>query len=110
MALPGQGEPGQRDLRERWICGSSRRMTCGANGCRLSHRGQRFSPQRSSKRFPVFFLLSKTLGVLLLPTNFLIVVGLAGLALLATRFVSLGRKLLAASLVLLAFCGFSPLG
>ena len=58
----------------------------------------------------MFFLLSKTLGVLLLPTNFLIVVGLAGLALLATRFVSLGRKLLAASLVLLAFCGFSPLG
>jgi uncharacterized SAM-binding protein YcdF (DUF218 family) len=58
----------------------------------------------------LFFLLSKTLGVLLLPTNFLIVVGLVGLMLLATRFFSLGRKLLTASVVLLAFCAFSPLG
>ena len=58
----------------------------------------------------MFFLLSKTLGVLLLPTNFLIVVGLAGLVLLATRFFSLGRKLLAASVVLLVLCAFSPLG
>jgi uncharacterized SAM-binding protein YcdF (DUF218 family) len=58
----------------------------------------------------LFFLLSKTLGVLLLPTNFLIVVGLVGMTLLATRFFSLGRKLLMASVLLLAFCGFSPLG
>jgi uncharacterized SAM-binding protein YcdF (DUF218 family) len=58
----------------------------------------------------LFFLLSKTLGVLLLPTNFLMVVGLVGLVLLAARFVSLGRKLLTASLVLLAVCGWSPLG
>jgi uncharacterized SAM-binding protein YcdF (DUF218 family) len=64
----------------------------------------------TSKRFALFFLLSKTLGVLLLPTNFLILAGLVGLALLATRFFSLGRKLLTASLVLLALCGFSPLG
>jgi uncharacterized SAM-binding protein YcdF (DUF218 family) len=58
----------------------------------------------------LFFLLSKTLGVLLLPTNFLIVAGLVGAALLVTRFFSFGRKLLTASVVLLAFCGFSPLG
>jgi uncharacterized SAM-binding protein YcdF (DUF218 family) len=54
--------------------------------------------------------LSKTLGILLLPTNFLIGIGIAGLVLRFTRFASLGRKLVFASIALLAFCGFSPLG
>jgi len=58
----------------------------------------------------LFFTLSKTLGLMLLPTNFLIGVGLFGAILLATRFASLGRKLMVASVVLLAICGFSPLG
>jgi uncharacterized SAM-binding protein YcdF (DUF218 family) len=58
----------------------------------------------------LFFALSKTLGLLLLPTNFLIAVGLLGAILLATRFASAGRKCLVASVVLLAICGFSPLG
>lgn len=58
----------------------------------------------------MFFALSKTIGIMLLPTNFLIGAGVAGALLLATRFVSLGRKLLIASVVLLAVCGFSPLG
>ena len=58
----------------------------------------------------MFFALSKTLGILLLPTNFLIGLGLAGAVLLATRYASFGRKLLIASVVLLAVCGFSPLG
>ena len=58
----------------------------------------------------MFFLLSKTLGVILLPTNFLIGIGLVGALLLATRFASAGRQLLVASLVLFAVCGFSPLG
>jgi uncharacterized SAM-binding protein YcdF (DUF218 family) len=58
----------------------------------------------------LFFFLSKTLGVMLLPSNFLIGLGLAGVVLLLTRFASLGRKLVMASLVLLAICGFSPLG
>jgi uncharacterized SAM-binding protein YcdF (DUF218 family) len=58
----------------------------------------------------LFFALSKTLGIILLPTNFLIGVGLLGAILLATRWVSLGRKVLVASAVLLAICGFSPLG
>ncbi len=58
----------------------------------------------------MFFALSKTLGLVLLPTNFLIGVGLVGAMLLATRFASLGRKLVVASVVLLATCGFSPLG
>ncbi len=58
----------------------------------------------------MFFALSKTLGVMALPTNFLIGIGLVGAILLATRFTSLGRKLLIASVLLLAVCGFSPLG
>jgi uncharacterized SAM-binding protein YcdF (DUF218 family) len=58
----------------------------------------------------VFFILSKTLGLMLLPTNFLIGLGVAGAILLATRFAWFGRKLVTAVTVLLVLCGFSPLG
>ncbi len=58
----------------------------------------------------MFFFLSKTLGVMLLPSNFLIGTGLLGAVLLFTRFSSQGRRLVLASVVLLAICGFSPLG
>src|SRR5258707_7596046 len=47
---------------------------------------------------------------MLLPANFLIGVALLGAIVLATRWASLGRKLMVASVVLLAICGFSPLG
>ncbi len=58
----------------------------------------------------MFFFLSKTVGYLLLPTNFLIGLGLLGAVLLATRYARAGRRLLVASIVLLALAGFSPLG
>lgn len=58
----------------------------------------------------MFFVLSKTLGIALLPANFLIGIGLLGAILLATRLARFGRGLLMASVVLLAVCGFSPLG
>ncbi len=58
----------------------------------------------------MFFFLSKTLGILLLPSHLMIGVGIAGLILLLTRFASLGRKLVVASLLLLVICGFSPIG
>jgi uncharacterized SAM-binding protein YcdF (DUF218 family) len=58
----------------------------------------------------VFFVLSKTLGAMVLPTNFLIELGLLGAFLLVTRVALLGRKLLLATVLLLAICGFSPLG
>jgi uncharacterized SAM-binding protein YcdF (DUF218 family) len=58
----------------------------------------------------LFFLLSKTLGIMLLPTNFLIGTGLVGVVLLATRFASTGRKLLVATAALLAICAWTPLG
>src|SRR5882757_8550956 len=72
----------------------------GAFGATLASEGD----------FILFFLLSKTIGIMLLPTNFLIWLGLAGALLLATRFARLGRKLVIASAVLFAICGFSPLG
>ncbi|MGA7811213.1 YdcF family protein [Bradyrhizobium sp.] len=58
----------------------------------------------------MFFLLSKTLGIMIMPTNFLIELGLVGALLLATRFARLGRGLLLAAVLLLAICAFSPLG
>jgi uncharacterized SAM-binding protein YcdF (DUF218 family) len=58
----------------------------------------------------VFFAFSKTIGIMLLPTNFLIGIGLLGAVLLATRLAWLGRRLLVISVALLAICGFSPLG
>jgi uncharacterized SAM-binding protein YcdF (DUF218 family) len=58
----------------------------------------------------VFFFLSKTLGTMLLPVNFLIGAGVLGASLLPTRLAVLGRRLLAISVLLLALCGFSPVG
>jgi uncharacterized SAM-binding protein YcdF (DUF218 family) len=58
----------------------------------------------------MFFILSKTVAFLLLPSNFLILLGVAGLVLLATRFARAGRRLLVTSLVLLALAGFAPIG
>jgi uncharacterized SAM-binding protein YcdF (DUF218 family) len=83
-------------VEDRWIRRPSPRMTTGATVI--------------SGVSALFFILSKTLGVMLLPTNFLIGIGLLGALLLATRFASLGRRLVVASVVVLAVCGFSPLG
>jgi uncharacterized SAM-binding protein YcdF (DUF218 family) len=58
----------------------------------------------------VFFLLSKTLGIMLLPVNFLVGVGVLGAILVATRWAGLGRRLLILSVAVLAIAGFSPLG
>jgi uncharacterized SAM-binding protein YcdF (DUF218 family) len=58
----------------------------------------------------LFFVLSKTLGVLLLPTNFLIVLALVGVVLSLTRFARAGRRLMIAAIVLLAIAAFSPSG
>jgi uncharacterized SAM-binding protein YcdF (DUF218 family) len=58
----------------------------------------------------LFFVISKTLGIMLMPTNFMIGLGLIGAILLATRFRRLGRRLMVVALVLLAICAWSPLG
>jgi uncharacterized SAM-binding protein YcdF (DUF218 family) len=58
----------------------------------------------------MFFMLSKVVGFLLLPSNFLILLGLAGVLLMATRWKRAGVCLTVASVVLLAAAGFLPVG
>jgi uncharacterized SAM-binding protein YcdF (DUF218 family) len=58
----------------------------------------------------VFFVLSKTLGVMVLPQNFLIGLTVLGSLLLLTRFFRLGRALVLLSALMLAVCGFGPVG
>jgi uncharacterized SAM-binding protein YcdF (DUF218 family) len=57
----------------------------------------------------LFFVISKTVGYMLLPSNFLIGLGLLGAILLLTRFDRLGRRLMVTALLLLAICAYSPL-
>jgi uncharacterized SAM-binding protein YcdF (DUF218 family) len=58
----------------------------------------------------VFFVLSKTVGYLVMPSNLLMAIGLIGLTLLFTRFRRLASWLIVTSLVLIAVVGYSPLG
>jgi uncharacterized SAM-binding protein YcdF (DUF218 family) len=58
----------------------------------------------------VFFVLSKTIGYLAMPSNLLMAIGLIGLVLLFTRFRRLASWLIVTSLVLIAVFGYSPLG
>jgi uncharacterized SAM-binding protein YcdF (DUF218 family) len=58
----------------------------------------------------VFFVLSKTIGYLALPSNLMMAIGLIGLVLLFTRFRRLASWLIVTSLVLMAVVGYSPLG
>jgi uncharacterized SAM-binding protein YcdF (DUF218 family) len=58
----------------------------------------------------MFFTLSKSFGLLALPSNLLIEIGIVGLILLCTRFTRLGSWLAVTSLVLIAIVGLSPLG
>jgi uncharacterized SAM-binding protein YcdF (DUF218 family) len=58
----------------------------------------------------MFFVLSKTVAFLLLPSNLLLIVGLAGLALMRTRWRRPGKWLAGGSLVLLLAIGFLPVG
>jgi uncharacterized SAM-binding protein YcdF (DUF218 family) len=56
------------------------------------------------------YVLSKIAGFFVVPSNFIILVGLVGALLLCTRFAGAGRRLMATSIVLLAIAGLSPLG
>jgi uncharacterized SAM-binding protein YcdF (DUF218 family) len=58
----------------------------------------------------MFFPLSKILGFFALPSNFIVLVGLIGAALLVTRRKRLGQGMMIASLLALAIAGWSPLG
>jgi uncharacterized SAM-binding protein YcdF (DUF218 family) len=58
----------------------------------------------------VFFVFSKTVGYLAVPSNLMMALGLIGLFLLFTRFRRLASWLIVTSLVLFAVVGYSPLG
>jgi uncharacterized SAM-binding protein YcdF (DUF218 family) len=58
----------------------------------------------------MFFVLSKTVSLLLVPSNLLLLLGLAGLALLATRWRRFGRRLSLASLAIFLALGILPAG
>lgn len=58
----------------------------------------------------MFFVLSKTVAFLFLPSNLLILLGLAGVALIAIGRKRIGTFLAAISLILLAAAGFLPVG
>jgi uncharacterized SAM-binding protein YcdF (DUF218 family) len=57
----------------------------------------------------MFFIASKLLGFFLVPSNFLVGLGLVGAGLLPTRFATIGRKLLVASVLLIAAIGVLPI-
>lgn len=56
----------------------------------------------------MFFVLSKSAALLLVPSNLLAILGLLGLALLVTRWRRLGRVLVAVSVVLFLTIGYLP--
>jgi uncharacterized SAM-binding protein YcdF (DUF218 family) len=58
----------------------------------------------------MFFALSKIIGFFVVPSNFIALLGVAGLGLLVARRRRIGLGLLIASIVLLVVAGFSPLG
>lgn len=57
----------------------------------------------------MFFVLSKVLGFVAVPSNFLALAALAGAALLLTRWQRMARYLLVGSVLMIAVLGFSPL-
>jgi uncharacterized SAM-binding protein YcdF (DUF218 family) len=58
----------------------------------------------------MFFILSKTLGLITVPSNLIVMVGLAGVALLFTRWARTGTRLLVASVILTVLIGVLPIG
>jgi uncharacterized SAM-binding protein YcdF (DUF218 family) len=58
----------------------------------------------------MFFVLSKTIALLTLPSNLLFLLCVVGAVLMATRFKHAGKRFAIISLVLLAVAGFSPIG
>lgn len=58
----------------------------------------------------MFFFLSKTVALLLLPSNFLILCALAGIVLLMTRWRRFGAWVAAGSLVVMVLVAYLPIG
>jgi uncharacterized SAM-binding protein YcdF (DUF218 family) len=62
-----------------------------------------------TRKSAMFYVFSKILGVFVVPSNFLLGLGLCGLVLSSTRFARAGRRLLVGSVALIAIVGVLPL-
>jgi uncharacterized SAM-binding protein YcdF (DUF218 family) len=58
----------------------------------------------------MFFVLSKIVGFIAVPSNLMVMIGLAGIALLPTRFARAGRRLVVASMIFIAAIWVLPVG
>jgi uncharacterized SAM-binding protein YcdF (DUF218 family) len=58
----------------------------------------------------MFFILSKTVSVLLQPSNLILLIGVAGLAMMLMRWRRTGVRLVVASVILLFIAGLLPIG
>ena len=58
----------------------------------------------------MFFVLSKLFGLVVQPINFLVLIGLGGLVLCATRLAGVGRAIMATAVLLWAVICFAPVG
>lgn len=58
----------------------------------------------------MLFIFSKIFGFLAAPSNLIILIGVAGIALLPTRYFVVGRRLIIASLLLIVVIGILPIG
>lgn len=58
----------------------------------------------------MFFILSKTVAFLLLPSNLFFIIGLVGIVLTATRWPRAGARLAVTGFVLLGVAGYLPVG
>src|SRR5262245_28233542 len=58
----------------------------------------------------MFFELFQFLGFFLVPSNFMVGLGLAGITLMATGHARVGRRMLVASFLLIAAVGILPIG
>src|SRR5258708_3078486 len=82
--------------------GSIRRM-------RNPRRVMRSGANGGSRGSWMFLVISKLLGFFALPSNDMLAAGLIGLALMRTRFVCTGRRLVSASIILFLAFGLLPL-
>jgi uncharacterized SAM-binding protein YcdF (DUF218 family) len=67
-------------------------------------------PFKREQASTLLFFISKTLGVLLIPSNFIIAIGALGLILIWSRYRKLGQQLLAGCVSALLICGYLPIG
>jgi len=58
----------------------------------------------------MFFVISKTIGLFTLPSNIIMLVGIAGAALLFTRHARIGRRLVVASFAIILLISILPVG